>query len=93
MRPRSVASPRLSTSGLGRVPIVQITAAVAIAVPSASVMDRSLIAVAFAPVRTSTPRLASERSAAAPNRSLSSGSSRARSCRSVTFSSSAATRG
>jgi hypothetical protein len=76
MRPRSVARPRRSTSAFGRVPIVQITVAVPSVTPSASVTASALIALACAPMRTSTPRLISDRCAARPSRSDNSSSSR-----------------
>ena len=92
MRPRSTDNVMRSTSAFGRVPIVQITVAAGIISPSRSATARSPTKVARVLVRTSTPRAASDRCAAIPRRSGSSGRRRGRSCSSVTLSSEAVTR-
>ena len=83
MRPRSTGIVIRSTSALGRVPIVQIVVAAGRISPPASSRPRA-DAGARAPVRTSTPRAASDACAATPSRSDSSSSRRGWSCSSVT---------
>ena len=65
-----------STSAFGRVPIVQITVAAGTNSPVASITPRSPTHFARVPMRTQTPRAASDACAARPSRSDSSSSSR-----------------
>ena len=82
-RPFSVCSPRLSTSGSGRTPTHQTSVRVATSSPVVSRTPSCPASSTDTPIRTSTPRSRSTRSAVADRRSSSSGSTRSAMSRSI----------
>jgi hypothetical protein len=93
MRPRCFGQRSCATSGLGRVPMVEITVEPEMTSPFVNVTPRASTLAARAFSRTSMWRDRSERDAASPSDSGISSSSRSASCSSVTFNSRARTRG